>query len=144
MTERSPKLLNYFEKGMKAMSSQDYEGAAAWFASLVEMDPTDKEALILYEKARILNAQKGLNFFKRFVFLIIANLLYGLGLKKQAVHYLGVLSMDKPHNPHLAARYGNALMTAGQTALASLAFRRALQFITSNKSILKASEASAV
>ncbi len=138
MTERSPKLLNYFEKGMKAMSSQDYEGAAAWFASLVEMDPTDKEALILYEKARILHAQKGLNFFKRFIFLIIANLLYGLGLKKQAVHYLGVLSMDKPHNPHLAAQYGNALMAAGQTALASLAFRRALQFITSNKSILKA------
>ena len=138
MTERSPKLLNYFEKGMKALSSQDYEGAAAWFASLVEMDPTDKEALNLYEKARILNAQKGLNFFKRLGFSIVGNLLYGFGLKKQAVHYLGVLSMDKPHNPKLAAQYASALMAAGQTALASLAFRRALHFITSNKAILKA------
>jgi tetratricopeptide (TPR) repeat protein len=138
MTERSPKLLNYFDKGMRAMSSQDFEGAAAWFASLVEIDPTDKEALNLYEKARILNAQKGLNFFKRLGFSILANLLYGFGMKKMAVHYLGILSMDKPHNPNLAAQYGSALMASGQTALASLAFRRALQFLTSNKAILKA------
>ncbi len=138
MTERPPKLLNYFDKGMKALTSQDFEGAAAWFASLVEINPTDKEALELYEKARILHAQKGLNFFTRIAYSLIGNLLYGFGLKKQAVHYLGILSMDKPHNPNLAAQYGSALMAAGQPALASLAFRRALQFITSNKAILKA------
>lgn len=120
------------------MGSQDYEGAAAWFASIVEMSPTDREALELYEKARILHAQKGLNFIKRLAYAFMGNLLFGLGLKKASVHYLGILSMDKPHNPNLAAKYGSALMAAGQTALASLAFRRALQFISSNKSILKA------
>lgn len=138
MPQRSPKLLAYFEKGMKAMNANDHEGAAEWFAAIVDFAPTDKEALTLYEKCRMIHAQKGLTFLKRLLYSLSGNFLYSLGMKKQAVYYLGVLSMDKPHDPQLAARYGNSLLASSQSALASLAFRRALQFRPNDKAILKA------
>ncbi len=137
MSERQPKLQSYFEKGVKAMGAQDYEGAAAWFAAVVEIDPTDRESLSLYEKARMLEAQKGLNLFKRLFYQIVAGLLYGLQMNKTASHYLGVLSMDRPHDARLAGMYGKTLMALSQPALASLAYRRALKFLPNNKSILK-------
>lgn len=138
MPQRPPKLLAYFEKGMKAMNAQDHEGAAEWFAAIVDITPADKEALELYEKCRMVHAQKGLTFFKRLLYSLLGNLLYSFGMKKQAVYYLGVLSMDKPHDPQLAAKYGNSLLASSQSALASLAFRRALQFRPNDKAILKA------
>ncbi|MBW7940681.1 MAG: hypothetical protein H3C63_18295, partial [Candidatus Omnitrophica bacterium] len=56
MPQRPPKLLAYFEKGMKAMNAQDHEGAAEWFAAIVDITPADKEALELYEKCRMVHA----------------------------------------------------------------------------------------
>ncbi|NUN98426.1 MAG: tetratricopeptide repeat protein [Candidatus Omnitrophica bacterium] len=137
MSERQPKLQSYFEKGVKAMGAQDYEGAAAWFAAVVEIDPTDRESLTLYEKARMLEAQKGLNLFKRLLYQIVGGFLYSLQMNKAASHYLGVLSMDRPHDARLAGMYGKTLMAMGQPALASLAYRRALKFLPNNKGILK-------
>lgn len=136
-TKRTINLQNYFERGLKAMGAQDYEGAAAWFAAIVEIEPTDKESLEFYEKNRMLSAQKGMNFFKRLGYQFLGGLTYGFGMHKAASHYLGILSMDKAHNSHIAAKYGKSLMAINQPALASLAFRRALKFLPKNKSILK-------
>jgi tetratricopeptide (TPR) repeat protein len=135
--ERSSKLQSYFDRGLKAIGAQDYEGAAAWFASIVEIDPTDKESLEYYEKSRMLDAQKGINIFKRLWYQLAGEVTYGFHMNKAASHYLGILSMDKPHKAGLAARYGKTLAAIGQPALASLAYRRALKFLPNNKSILK-------
>jgi len=137
MTGRSPNLQKYFESGAKAMAAQDYEGAATWFAALLDLDPTDSETLELCQKAQMLHAQKGLNFIKRLWYLLWGNILFGLGLRKAACQPIGVLSLDNPHKGGFAAKYGKCLMATQQPALAALAFQRALKFMPKNKSILK-------
>jgi len=137
MTERSPKLQKYFEKGVKAMSAQDFDGAHAWFAALLELSPRDAEAQTLFERSQNLYAQQKLNGPKRILFRVVGDLLFGLGIHKSAVNYLGVLSLDKPQDPHRAAKYAKSLKETGQPALAAMAYRRALRFLPNNKTLLK-------
>lgn len=137
MTDRSTKLQRYFDKGKKAMAAQDYDGAHAWFAAVLEFDAKDEEAQHLCEKSQMLLAHQKLNALTRIVYSIVGNLLFGLNMHSAAVGYLGVLSLDKAQNPMLAAKYGKSLMETGQPALASLAYRRAIKFLPNNKMILK-------
>lgn len=137
MTERTHKAQKYFDKGAEAMKLKDYEGAAAWFAALIEYDPLDQEAQELYQKASVLHAQKGFNIFKQIGYQLIGGILAGLS-PQSATHYIGALSMNKPQDAKLAAQYGKCLMASGQPGLAAVAFRRALNFLPGNKAILKA------
>jgi tetratricopeptide (TPR) repeat protein len=119
------------------MAAQDYDGAHAWFAAVLEFNPKDEEAQQLCEKSQMLLAHQKLNAFTRILYSILGNLLFGLNMHSAAVGYLGVLSLDKAQNPMLAAKYGKSLMETGQPALASLAYRRAIKFLPNNKMILK-------
>ncbi|MCA9430233.1 MAG: tetratricopeptide repeat protein [Candidatus Omnitrophica bacterium] len=137
MTERKHKAQKYFDKGQEAMKLKDYEGAAAWFAALIEYEPLDKEAQELFQKASVLHAQKDFNALKKIGYSILGNLLVSFS-PKSATHYIGVLSANKPQDPKLAATYGRCLMASDQPGLAAVAFRRALNFLPGNKGILKA------
>jgi tetratricopeptide (TPR) repeat protein len=137
LPDRPSKLQKYFENGLKAMASQDYDGAAAWFSAVLEYSPLDTEAQEMCEKAQILYAQKKLSFLTRLTYSVVGNFLAGLNMHKSAVHYLGVLSFDKPQDPIRAAKYGKALAANDNPALAAMAYRRALKFLPQNKSILK-------
>lgn len=137
MSARPPQLQQYFDRGTQAMSQGEYDGAVAWFAAVVEINPRDTDALELYEKCQILLAQKGLNPLNKILFSILGNLAYLFQIPKLASHYLGILSVDRPHDAKLAAKYAKMLMALEQPALASLAYRRALQFMPKNKAILK-------
>jgi len=137
LPDRPSKLQKYYDNGLKAMAAQDYDGAAAWFSAVLEYSPLDTEAQEMCEKAQILYAQKKLNLLTKLSYAVIGNLLAGLNMHKQAVHYLGVLSFDKPQDPMRAARYGKALAANDNPALAAMAYRRALKFLPQNKGILK-------